>query len=127
MGNMGIIFSAFFTIILVGLIAVLIFALFRYTQREKLVEGILARSPKSRNRFLSAEKQVVSSLAVFLWSLPFDLVVLLLSLYLFLRPIFIIGTIIIVLIALVCLQEYLFRKWLIAQIAEKLEHQENPS
>jgi len=119
---MELVFSVSFAVLSVGCAIILVFALFRIIQREKLVEGILSLSFERRNRYITAERNLVRLLAVLLLPLSSLLIVFPLSLFFLLRSVFISGTIFMVLMVVTDVQEYLFRKW----VLNRIEQQENP-
>ena len=122
---MGLMFSIFFAILTVGMTAILCFGFFRIAQREKLVEGILALPIERRNRYIAAERNLVRLFSVSLLPLFCLLIIFPLSLFFFLRPIFVSGTTIIVLMVIISAQEFLFRKWIVNRIDIKLKQREN--
>ena len=117
---MRLVFLMYLVILIGGMAAILGFDIFRIIQREKLVEGILALPIERRNRYITAEKNLIRLFAASLSPFFGLLIIFPLSLFLFLRPIFIIGTIIMVLMVAIIALEFLFRKWVVNRIDARL-------
>jgi predicted histidine transporter YuiF (NhaC family) len=114
---MSSILSFFFIIPSIGLVLILLFALFRYIYREKYkekyFEGLSNLSEANKEKYIESEKIIVNLFKIVLWISPLLIIVIPFSLYFFLRDAFLTATICMVLLVLTIWQEYSFRKWLL--------------
>ncbi len=108
--------STLFIIISIGLACVLVYAVFRLATRQKLVHRIRKLPSKARDAFIASEKRRMMLFGMFLFFSPILLGVLPLALYFFFRQLFLPGTIAMALLVVTCLQEFLFRRWLVGQL-----------
>jgi len=113
---MNSIISAYFLCLSIGMVLVLLFAIFRFIYREKYAEGFLKLPDKSRERFVKSDRLLVKLFKIFLWLSPFYLVFVPFALFLYLRQFFLATLITVLLLFIVVLQEYLFRNWLIKYV-----------
>jgi hypothetical protein len=120
---MGFVFSIVFLCPSIGLVLFLLFAIFRYFQREKYkekyVESISKLPEANREKFIESEKFIVKLFRGALWLSPFYLLFVPLSLFFFLRDAFLSATVCMVLLAFTIWQEYFLRKWLIGFLETK--------
>jgi hypothetical protein len=119
------IFVWIFWIISAGAVAALMFMLPRFIKRKKLVQEILALPIEARFHLITSEKQLVRLFNIGLWLFIVVLIILPISFFYFLRPVFIPGTICMALMTGGTLYEFLFRKWLVTQIEKDSKQNTN--
>jgi small-conductance mechanosensitive channel len=116
---MNSIISAYFLCLSIGMVLVLLFAIFRFIYREKYAESFLKLPDESRERLIKSDRLLVKVFKIFLWLSPFYLVFVPFALFLYLRQFFLATLITVLLLFIVVLQEYLFRNWLIKYVEIK--------
>jgi hypothetical protein len=111
--------SNYFFCVSIGLIAVLIFAIYRYIHREKLAASFLKLPDEKRETVLKLEKNILRLFQLALWPSLVLLIVFPLVMFFSFRESFLSSTVGMVLLVIVILQEYLFRKWLINYVESR--------
>src|SRR6266508_1469613 len=99
---MSSIFSIAFLCSSLGLALFLVFAIFRYIYKEKYrgkyIESINKLPEANRERFIKSERLTVNLFRVALWLFPFYLIFIPLAIYFYLRDIFLITSVSMVLL-----------------------------
>ena len=120
---MSSIFSIAFLCSSLGLALFLVFAIFRYIYKEKYrgkyIESINKLPEANRERFIKSERLTVNLFRVALWLFPFYLIFIPLAIYFYLRDIFLITSVSMVLLVATFWEEYFFRKWLMNHLESR--------
>ncbi|MBI3176235.1 MAG: hypothetical protein HYZ25_21125 [Chloroflexi bacterium] len=105
--------STAFSCVSVGLILVLLFALFRYFSREKYAQSFSRMPDPVKERLVKTDRVLIQVFRIFLWVSPLYLLVVPLALFFVDKENFLATAICMALLVVTIWQEYLFRKWLI--------------
>ena len=112
-GSMSFTSSTAFLCLSVGLILVLLFALFRYFSREKYAQSFSRMPDSAKERLVKSDRMLIQVFRIFLWFSPLYLIVVPLVLFFIDKESFLAAAICMALLVVAIWQEYLFRKWLI--------------
>jgi TRAP-type C4-dicarboxylate transport system permease large subunit len=110
---MSLTFSTYLNCLSIGCAVLLLFAIIRFIYKDKYAQNLLKLPPANRERFIRYEKRQVKLFKMALWPLLLLVILMPLACFLVIREAFVAATVCMVLVSIVALQEYRFRKWLI--------------
>jgi hypothetical protein len=116
---MSFFFSIYIPIVLIGIVLLVVFAVFRFIYREKYAESFLILPEERKEGFLKHEKRITAILKLSLLPALVLLIIFPLVTFLYYRNYFFVAVAFMVLFFVMILQEYRFRKWLIHYLEQK--------
>ena len=116
---MSLTFSTYFGCLSIGIVVFLLFALVRFIYREKYAQRFLQLPDARIERVIRYDKLNVKLFKLALWPALIIAILLPSSLFFFFHEPFIPSAVCMVLLLVMIVQEYLFRKWFINYLETK--------
>jgi len=103
---------SYFSILSLGLAIYLVSVTFRYFTKENYAKAAF-KFPEYMERFVKQQKIRFFGFRIVLWLTPFYLLIVPLAIFFYSRDAFIVGTVCMILIAVISFQEYRISKWIL--------------